>query len=235
MKIFCLLIGILFFTPAAFCAEPGIPVGERLVYHLSWMGIPIGRGELWVKEKAIINGKEVVHVVGMLQTNDFLSTIYPVRDEIHSWIDAETLTSVKFEKEVNEGSKSRVHKSMEFEQATHDVISAFYWVRRQPMKPGESLRTTVIADEKEWELEVMVLRRETLELRGWEPVATLLVEPTSRQGKVWKKGRSLISLSDDASKKPLKVIYQAPFGRIVGVLFREDKPAKSPKVRRLKS
>lgn len=219
MKIFLLLLAFLFSGRPADCAEAGIPLGERLVYHMSWLGVPIGTAELWAKEKTTMNGKEVFHVVGIMQTNKFLSAIFPVHDEIHSWIDAETLTSIKFEKKISEG-KTRSHESMEFQKPAHDVISAFYWVRRQQLTPGQSVRTVVTADRKEWALELVVLKRETLELRGWDPVDTLLVEPRSRvAGLPEKKGKSLMNLSDDSSKKPVRITYKAPFGRIAGILI----------------
>src|SRR3989338_11271330 len=152
MKIFILLLAFFISLSPAYAAEAGIPVGERLVYDMSWLGIPIGTAELWAKEKTMMNSREVSHVVGIMQTNKFLSTIYPDRDEIHSWIDAETLTSVKFEKKISEG-KTSAHEITEFQKPTHDVISAFYWVRRQSLTPGRSVRTVVIADKKEWALE----------------------------------------------------------------------------------
>ncbi len=166
-----------------------------------------------------MNGKEVFHVVGTLQTNKFLSTIYPVRDEIHSWIDVETLTSVKFEKKISEGKK-RVDETVEFQKPTHDVVSAFYWVRRQPLTPGQSVWAVVIADRKEWTLEVAVLKRQTMKFQGWGLVDTVLVEPKSTVLDLpGKRGKSLIYLSDDASKKPISITYKAPFGHIAGLLL----------------
>lgn len=220
MKTFILLLAFFFSASPANCSEADIPLGERLVYNMSWLGVPIGTAELWAKEKTTINGKEVFHVVGILQTNKVLSVLYPVRDEIHSWIDAETLASVKFEKKISEG-RTRVHEIVEFQKPAHDVISAFYWVRRQPLTPGQTVRTAVIADGKEWALEVAVLKRQTMTFQGWGLVDTLLVEPKSRvEGLPGKRGKSLINLSDDASKNPLRITYKAPFGHIAGLLVR---------------
>ena len=222
MKLFIPLLALFFSASPADCAEASFPLGERLVYRMSWLGVPIGTAELWVKEKIRMNGKEVFHVIGRMQTNKVLSTVYPIRNEIHSWIDAETLTSVKFEKNISEG-RTRAHEIIEFQKSVHDVISAFYWVRRQPLSPGQSVRTVVIADGTEWALEVVALKRRTVELPGWGRIGTLLVEPRGRMAGVpEKRGRSLMDLSDDASRIPLRITYKAPFGRMIGLLYREN-------------
>lgn len=198
--------------------DQAFPLGEKLVYDISWVGIPIGTGELWAKEKTSLAGREVYHIVGVIETNKFLSTIFPVHDEIHSWIDVATLRSVRFEKKISEGSK-KINEKMVFETPTHDVLSAFYWVRRQMLTPGESAKTVVRADRKEWALEVVVMRRELITVRGRGTFDTLLVEPRSRvAGRPEQKGKSLIHLSADSSRKPVKLTYKAPFGRIMGIL-----------------
>jgi len=219
MKTLAVLLVLLCPASPADRAEPGIPVGERLIYRMSWLGVPIGTAELWAKETTMMNGRAVVHVVGIMRTNKVLSTIYPVRNEIHSWIDAHTLTSVKFEKRISEG-RTRAHQVVEFGEPTHDVVSAFYWVRRQALVPGQSVRTVVVADGMEWALEVVVLRRRRRQFRGWGRRDTLLVDPRGRvAGLPEKRGKSLIDFSDDASKLPLRITYKAPFGRIVGLLM----------------
>ena len=207
MKIFVLLLTLLCAALPAHGSEAAIPLGERLVYRMSWLGIPIGTAELWAKEQITMNGKEVIHVIGRMETNKFLSVIYPIRNEIHSWIDADTLTSVKFEKHISEGMM-KAHEIMEFKTPAHDVISAFYWARRQPLTPGQSVRTALIVDGNEWTLEVVVLQRRTLELRGWGQADTLLIEPRGRTaGLPEKKGKSLMDILDDASKIPLRITY----------------------------
>lgn len=226
------LLVLLICVPPAYGAGEGFPLGERLVYHMSWLGVPIGTAELWAKEKMTVNGKEVFHVVGLMQTNKFLSAIYPIHNEIHSWIDADTLTSVKFEKKISEGPR-QAHEIMEFTEPVHDVISGFYWVRRQPLTPGQSFRTVIIADRQKWALEVVVLKQRSLKFRGWGRVDTLLVEPTSRvEGSSEKRGKSLMDLSADASKTPLRVTYKAPFGRMIGLLVNNPSAERDSEAKR---
>ncbi len=221
-----------------------IPVGEHLVYEVSWIGVPVGVGQLDVKEKETFNGREAYHIVAVAATNDFLSKIYPVRDEVHSWVDASTLQSLGSQKKVSEGfyradervtydeaaqkgryesMRSGEKKEFDISVPVHDAISAFYWVRRQPLTPDRSARTTVNNGEKDYALEVDVLRRETKEVRGRGRYDTLLIEPKSRyQGILDKRGRVWVHLNNDASRTPVMVTFRTPFGPIVGVL-RDEK------------
>lgn len=217
-----------------------IPLGESLTYDVSWMGIPVGIGTLHVKEKTIFNGREAYHVVAVAQTNEFLSRIYPVRDEVHSWIDVSTLQSLGSRKTVSEGfyradeqvvydeaNKKGFYESLkngskkEFAIAVpaHDAISAFYWARRQPLEPGTSLQTTVNNGEKDYSLEVRVLERGPKELRGRGALDTILIEPRSRyQGLLDKRGRVWVHLLNVPSRTPLLVTFHTPFGPITGAL-----------------
>lgn len=86
----------------SFPSHSDIPLGERLEYQITWLRIPVGIGEVWAKEKIMLGGREVIHVVGTIRTNKILSKIFPIFDEAQSWIDAETFESLQFEKKVDE-------------------------------------------------------------------------------------------------------------------------------------
>lgn len=214
-----------------------LPLYERLTYKVTWLGISIGTGEIWVKEKTELNGRPAFHVVGTFQTNKFLSTIYPIHDEAHSWIDAETLQSLAFEKKISEGGnhthertvydpqkkkgyfesfKTGEKKEFDVILPTHDPFSVFYWARRQTLVPGKTPKTILYADQISWLLELNVIREERLKFQD-KSIDTLLVEPkTLFQGE--KRGRSKIHLTRDSFQKPLRVTYKAPFGSIIGTL-----------------
>jgi hypothetical protein len=223
-------------------AEPRqeILVGERLSYDVYWMGAPVGIGTLSVQQKESVGGREAYHVVAVAETNDFLSKIYPVHDEVHSWIDTETFQSLKFRKKVSEGLyradevvvydeankkgfyeslKNGSKKEFDVQVPVHDILSAFYWARRQKLEPGKSVRTTVNSDEKDWDLEVQVLGRESKELRGRGVWDTLLIEPKTRlKGVLEKRGRVWVHLQNDPARVPVLITFKTLFGPVVGVL-----------------
>ena len=261
----CLAILLLFFSMPAFAESnfaqkkvasftavapsQEIPLGEHLVYDVSWMGIHVGFGELWIKEKVLFEGREAYHVMAVAMTNDFLSKIYPVRDEVHSWIDAKTFQSLGSQKKAREGNyraderviydeakkkgfyeslKSGEKKEFDVAVPVHDPISAFYWVRRQTLEPGRSLRSTVNNGEKDYSLEVDVLRREATEFRGNGVIDTVLIEPKTRlKGLLEKRGRVWIHLKNDPSRTPMRVTFKTPFGPITGVLKQPPLPIVS--------
>lgn len=219
-----------------------IPLGERLVYKITWLKIPVGTGEVWVKEKMTLGGREVIHVIGRIETNKVLNKIFPMHDEAHSWMDARTLESVQFEKKIDE-LLINAHERMVFDRTkgqgywesfktgkksdfnvrapAHDILSAFFWVRRQLTDPDQTAQITVIADQEDWTLEIPGFRRETVEIRG-KKMDTLRIEPLTQEKGKEKRKKSWFHVSTDASRKPVRIVYKAPFGSVVGTLVNKE-------------
>ncbi len=221
-----------------------IPIGEHLEYKITWLRIPVAVGELWVKEKMMLDGREVIHVIGIIETNKVLKKIFPMHDEAHSWIDAKTLESVQFEKDVSE-IKEKTHERVRFDTAkkkgyyeslttgekkefdivppVHDVISVIYWARRQSLSPGESVKTVLVANEKDWELEIKVLRKERVKFNG-KKVDTFRIEPNTVSEGVTRHGMAYFNVTKDALRIPVRGVYKAPFGKVVGTLKKIETP-----------
>ncbi len=221
------------------------PAGERLHFEITWIGVPVGVGDLRVRRKMILGGREVYHVVGIVRTTEFLYKIYPVNYVAQCWIDAKTFESVRFRKRISEGAKRQNEityfdgagggryesfrtgekKTFRTSVPVHDAFSSFYWARRQDLGPGKSAQTVVSADQKDWGLRVDGLKRETLEPHGQGSVDAILVTPVTREaGRPEKKGRSWFHLSADPSRKPVRLTFKAPFGTV------EAKLKKAPVV-----
>jgi len=215
-----------------------IVLGERLVYKITWLKVPVGIGELWVKEKGILNGREMIHVVGRVQTNKVLSKIFPMQDVGESWIDAESYESVKFEKKIDE-LLTNAHERFVFDPArkkgyyesfktgetrefdirlpVHDVFSAFYWVRRQTLEPGKQVRVVLTADQVDWALEINVKDKKRIKVQG-ETIETLRIGLDTRSGGKDRRGKAWFYLTTDAARTPVKIVYKAPFGSVAGTL-----------------
>ncbi len=215
-----------------------VPFGEHLVYKITWLKIPVGTGEVWVKEKTNLGGREVIHVVGLIETNKVLRKIFPMHDEAHSWMDARTFESVQFEKKIDEllinahertvfdrekgkgyFESFKTGKKSEFKVSVpvHDVLSAFFWVRRQLSGPDRPVQTVVTVDQEDWMLEISGFRRETIEVRR-KKIDTLRVEPMTREGGKERRRKSGFNVTTDAYRKPVRIVYKAPFGPVVGTL-----------------
>jgi hypothetical protein len=218
---------------------PAPQEGEHLVYDVFWMGIFIGTSELEVKPKSWFGGEPAHHVAALARTNDFLSHLYPVHDEVESFIDARDFHSVQFRKILREG-RYRADEETTFDAASktghyhsllngtrkdfstggavQDILSAFYWFRTQEVQPGRSIHVPVSSEEKDYDVEIRVLRTEKKGFHG-QTIDTLVIEPkTSLKGILYDRGRVLVYFTTDAKRVPLWIAFQTPFGPVVGVL-----------------
>ncbi len=145
--------------------SPSAPyeIGERLVYDISYMGIPAGEAVTEVYEKTRMKGRETFRIVSTVESNDFVSLFYPVRDRIESFIDSERFYSHYIKVKQQQGRKKR-EKVIDFDQVRHravqikkhkgelkeetfdippdvqDSLSALYYLRmHQGLSVGESV------------------------------------------------------------------------------------------------
>jgi hypothetical protein len=217
-----------------------LTVGEKIEFEVFWMGIPVGSGSVEVKEKVRVHGREAFHIVAIAKTNDFLSNIYPVHDEVHSYIDAERLCSLEFRKTLREGRyradertvfdyESREgrwesylkdeKKNIAIPATVQDALSIFYWFRLQPVTVGQSAKAVVNSRDKNWNVEIAVLARETKEIKGKGVIPTLKIEPKSELRDVlYKRGRAWVYVTPDKRRIPVWTVIHTPFGPVTGVL-----------------
>ncbi|MBI2095486.1 MAG: DUF3108 domain-containing protein [Candidatus Omnitrophica bacterium] len=217
-------------------------VGERLVYDVFWMGIPVGIGTLEVKEKTTVDGRRVFHLEATARTGAFLSKLYPVEDQVRSLVDAEKFYSIEFRKTLREG-RYRADERVRYDYAARkgyyesfwnkskkeiplgpggyvrDILGVFYWFRLQKAEVGRSIKTVVNSEEKNWDVELRVLSRQTKEIKGRGAFDTILVEPKTRlKGVLYRRGRALVYFTTDPRRLPVWITLKTPFGPVVGVL-----------------
>ena len=216
-----------------------IRVGERLSFHGRWFGIPVGTGWIEVKELTSVAGRPAYHIEAQGHSNALLSTFYPIHDVIHSYLDAATFQPLRFEKYQREGHY-RAEEIVTFDYArgvgtyrsllnhsvkeipissdTHDIISAFYWLRMQPGDPQQSLHLNIYSDEKVYQTELKPLRVVGLEILR-KTFRCLVVEPVAAfRGIFVRRGRMWVYVSADEYRLPLFVKIATPWGPMTGVL-----------------
>jgi hypothetical protein len=92
-----LLCVLAFFTFSAnAAAEPSASSrvlwnGERLVFRLSWFGIPAGKTVVEASDGGYIQGKKMYAISAVTASNQLIDAFYPVRDGIYSFVFADTL------------------------------------------------------------------------------------------------------------------------------------------------
>ena len=216
-------------------------LGERLGFHGRWFGIPVGYGAVEVaKEFVEISGRKAYHIKAEVHTNEVLSAFYPIHDVVDSYLDAETLQPLKFEKHQHEGNY-RADEIVLFDYATktatyesllnksvkkiplpdefQDIISAIYWFRSQAVTPNKALNLAIYTDEKIYETQILIKKPMVLELRKRGTFPCLVVEPKPHfKGLLVKRGRIWAYLTADKRRLPLFVKATTPWGAMSAVL-----------------
>lgn len=206
--------------------------GEKLTFDINYLAITAGEAIMSVPQEYVYNGRLVQKIVFQARSSRSYSWIYKVEDNYVSLMDKYGIYPWKFNKEINEGSfhtKEEVvfdhikevaiedGKEINIPPYTHDIISAFYYVRNQDltsMKPGEIFKLSNYSSGKIHPLDVRFV--------GWEkltvPAGTfncIVIEPLVRAGGLFKdEGTLFVWLTNDQLKIPVKVATKVVIGSI---------------------
>lgn len=214
------------------------------------MGVPVGHGWIEVKEIVELEGRRAYHIEAQGHSNELLSAFYPIHDVIHSYLDAETLQPLRFEKSQREGhyradevvvfdqgSRRATYRSLlnqsvkdiELPGEVQDLISALYWFRNQPLRFDETLTLDLYTDEKIYRTDVAVGAPFLLELLKRGTFRCFAVEPqASFKGLLVKRGRLWAYVTADEHRLPLLVKATTPWGQMTAVLDETSIPTALP-------
>lgn len=215
--------------PLRLVPNPAFRVGEVLEYHIRYGPIVAGNSRLSIPEMLLYNGHPSLKIVSEAWSTSFFSKVYKVDDRVESITDARGLFSWYFKKRLREGSfKQDIEIIYDQEkQLTYvdgdtievtpfvlDVLAALYYVRTQPMAPGDTLFIDHQDNKKLYPLKVVVHGRETIKTRAGK-FDCLVVEPFLREPGLFKaRGRLIIHMTDDHRKIPVRMttkIYVSKF------------------------
>lgn len=223
--------------------------GEKLVFEVNWIGIPVGRVVVENHGFEEVAGRELHHLTMVTEANDFLAGFFHIKDTVHTWIDPVTGCPWRFEKQIQEGKYTK-HQLIEYDQENHtavysrpdypedpvyefeiapcvqDVFSLLYWVRNRTFGLGDQLRVEVNADRKNWDVEIEVRERGIFNTEPLGRVRVFSLAPTAvHEGSPLKKGSMTAWLTADARHVPVAFQVDAPIvGSISAVLARADLP-----------
>ncbi len=215
-------------------------LGERLAFQGRWLGLPVGSGWIEVKEIVELEGHRAYHIEAQASSNDLLSVFYPIHDTVHSYLDADTLQPLRFEKDQQEGTyrarevvvfdapqrRATYHslvnnstKTIELPEQFQDLISALYWFRSQPLDAVDQLRVNLYTDEKIYQTRIIIRPPLHLELLKRGTFPCLVAEPeASFKGLLVRRGRIWAYLTTDTYRLPLLVRATTPWGQMSAVL-----------------
>lgn len=224
-------------------ASPGVPVpfspGEELTFDLSWNIFTAGQIAATISRVADAPG-DSYRIKAIAKSRGFVSLLFPVEDEYESFIDTQTLCSRRITKKVNEGRRHKEtaivfdsrrklailderdlahpssppkHDEQAIPGCVEDVISAFYDIRRQPLKVGQVIGLPINDGSKTTDVRVEVQAVESIKVPFGQRMAYRL-EPTVFSGLLKRRGRMLIWISDDPQRLPLRIKAMIAVGTI---------------------
>ena len=227
--------GCLLFAASPLYASQKIP--EKLVYSLSWTGIPVGTAM-----QEIVEEGEVRKIVSTARSNDWLSTFFPVDDRTESILEKEGAfpgRTRSFKMLFKEGRhvrdreisfnptarsahffdrKNGEHLNIPLEPETFDIYSSFYYVRHQQLEPGKSIFINVLDSKELHRIEIRILRKERIKVPAGV-FDTIVIEPMVKPEGVFEGKRgAYIWLSDDARRIPVKAQTKVTVGSVTAVL-----------------
>ncbi len=217
------------------------PAGTRFVYYIYWAGIRAGRAVL--EYTASPQGT----VVRTRATSAaFISLFYKVDDRAQSTLYPDGYPA-NYTLNIREGTHRRYRitdfaprvqgkpqkvifnnvlegETVEFEleKPAHDPLSAFYAMTGRDIRVGQSIYIDIFDNEKLWNTEVRVLRKERVRVPAGE-FSTIVIKPLLKsEGIFLRKGEMHIWLTDDDRRMPVMFTSKAKIGKFRVVLVEAD-------------
>lgn len=215
---------------------------ERLEFNIYFEFVLGGHASMDVlKDVEDINGHPCYHIRTKARSTRTVDMFYKVRDQVETWRDTTRLFSRRFKKKLREGDhkydrrvdyfpedslfvavdrKESKSGTFKLEQPVQDVVSAFYEARTYELEPGKHKRIFIEDDNKQYEVMILVKRRETVEV----PAGTfdcVVVEPTLETSGLFRaSGTMEIWLTDDEYHMPVLMKSKLYFGRVWAKLMK---------------
>jgi hypothetical protein len=209
--------------------------GETLDYDLVWLKIVGGSMRMTIAPQP--GDATRYRITSIAASSKSFARIYRVRDEIQSFVDRTDFSTVRYEKRLREGGKSKEDvTTIANEVATRtrpgktpqqvavgrpvfDPLSLVYHLRDLQLTPGSVHRFPVFADGKLYTLEAVVKGRETLETPAGR-FNTVAVQPKTSSGGLFRDEDSQLTIwySDDARHLPVRIRSELKVGSITATL-----------------
>jgi hypothetical protein len=193
-------------------------VGEELRYKATFGGIPAGSAHMRVEGIEMVRGRPAYHVVFSIKGG---IPLFRVRDRYESWIDVETLASLRHHQQISEGRYKRTttyeiyperaeyQKNDEAPKASVsnplDDGSFIYAVRVAGVQVGETRRDDRYFRPDRNPVVLTGLRQDTVKVGAGTFAATVIRPAIQTSGIFSKKGDAQVWIADDISRYPVQV------------------------------
>jgi hypothetical protein len=209
--------------------------GEKLTFSIRYEFVKAGIATMEVSERVDCgDGRQCFRIVSVARSAMPFSLFFEVEDRVESLMDVNELCTRRYEKRLKEG-RFEAHEMVVFDQDSHtatypdgrvmsvpervqDVLTSLYYVRTLDLEAGKSVFIDNHADEKNYPLEVKVLRIESVKV----PAGTyqcFVLEPILKASGIFQhKGRLTVWVSTDPSRIPVMMKSKVAIGAINAVL-----------------
>lgn len=185
--------------------------GEKLTYSLGWQFLVAGHATLEVLPDGELNGEKIRMFRMTAETVRAIDPIYKVRDKLYASASYDVGHSIRYRKIQKEG-KTRRDETVEFDwdtlqahyteaingkkktvsiqENTLDPLSAFYFIRNQPLKVGGVITGPLTDGKRCKTAQIKVVKREKIKVNGKKYDTFKLIPDLKDVGGVFKKSKN---------------------------------------------
>lgn len=218
--------------------------GEKLTYNVNWSIFPAGKVTATLSRDKN-NPDDAYVITTTARSKGFVSLLYKVQDEFRSVFNPETLCSIQISKKINEGhrhmqtkiqfdsdqgiailnernlddaKKPPKHSEHGIPACVEDIVTAFYFVRSQPLHLGQKIKLAVNDGSKTAIVTAAVTARKKIVTPVGTHEAFRVVPSVFGNLYEKKKGKLVVWFSDDQYHYPLRIKATLKLGAITGTL-----------------
>jgi len=218
-------------------------VGERMEFEVRFGRLKVGNAHMEVVALESLRGRTAWHTAFWVQGGNFL---YRVNDVYESWIDAETLSSLRFVQELEEGGKNTTRKFEIYpERAVFiqtnkkdpkeeksvpnplDDGSFLYFIRTIPLVVGQTYDFDRYFRPDRNPVRIKVLRKERIRVPAGQFDAIVIQPVIKTKGIFSENGHAEIWLSDDDRHIILQLKSRLSFGSL-NLFLKRYYPSPNP-------
>jgi Protein of unknown function (DUF3108) len=212
-------------------------VGERMSYEVRFGPMKVGSGSMEVIGIETVRGRQAWHTEFRVKGGTFF---YKVNDLMRSWIDTETLSSLRYVQDFEEGGKDRerrveiypdsgfyVEEGKERKPTVSQPLddgSFLYFVRTIPLQTGQTYVFDRYYRPERNPVRIRVVRRERISVPAGTYDAVVIQPIIKAKGIFSEGGHAEIWLSDDSSRVMLQMKSQLSFGSL-NLYLKSHRPA----------
>lgn len=204
----------------AFAKAAPVPfaVGEELVYRATFGKLSAGTARMRVEGIEMVRGRAAYHVVFTIEGG---IPFFRVRDRYESWIDIETLSSLRHRQQISEGRYRRtttyeIYPERALYQRNDDSLTAsvanplddgsfIYAVRAAAVRVGETRQEDRYFRPDRNPVVLTGLRREHVTVPAGRYEAVVVAPTIRAKGIFAEGGEAQVWFSDDARRYPVQV------------------------------